>query len=67
MMIQSIQKGRATTVVTIANIASDRPVSDQLLIGFAMASANENPSSLFGWACMQHPESKSATVQLHTD
>lgn len=66
MMIQSIQRGRTTTVVTIANIAEDRPVSDHLVIGFAMHAAGENPSSLYGWACIQHGNG-TATVQLHTD
>lgn len=67
MKIQSIQKGRPTTVVIIVNIAEDRQVPGSLLIGYAMHAAGEDPSSLFGWSCVQHPGGRSATVQLHTD
>jgi len=66
MMIQSIHRGYATTSVTIAGIAEDRPVHNNLLIGFAMHAAGEDPSSLFGWACIQH-DNGTATVRLNTD
>lgn len=66
MMIQSIQKGRATTIVRVERIAADRPVKNDLIIGYAMHAAGEDPSSLFGWACIQHGDG-TATVQLHTD
>lgn len=67
MMIQSIHKGGATTTVNVHHIADDRPVTDDLLAGFAMASAHEDPSSLFGWSVRRYPDEKAAVVQLHTD
>lgn len=67
MMIQSIQKGGSTTTVNVHRIADDRPVTDDLLAGFAMAKAGEDPSSLFGWTVRRYPDERAAVVSLHTD
>lgn len=65
MMISEIRKGRSTTTVVVTGFAADRPVSDDLVIGFAMHAARENPSSLFGWHI--HHNGETATVSLNTD
>lgn len=64
---ESGYRGRAYREVVIENIADDRPVSDDLLAGFAMASVGENPSSLFGWSVHRWPMTTTATVTLNTD
>lgn len=51
--------------VRVEGFAPDRPVSDDLVAGFAMRAANETPSSLFGWHVTRDEEG--ATVVLHTD
>lgn len=65
MRIESIRRGYATTTVVVTGFAADRPVSDDLILGFAMNAARENPSSLFGWSV--HHNGEVTTVQLHTD
>jgi hypothetical protein len=60
-------RGFGHILVTIDNIAADRPVSDDMLAGFAMASVGENPSSLFGWAVSRSTEFPFAVVRLNTD
>lgn len=67
MNIENIHRGHSTKTVRIVNIADDRPVSDDLLKGFAMKAANEDPSSLFGTEVIRDHEARSATVRLHTD
>lgn len=71
MNIDRIEKSTATTRVHIDRFASDRPVSDDLIAGFAMAAARETPSSLFGWHVCRftgdNGETVSAVVALHTD
>ena len=70
MNIESIRKEYASTQVDIVNIAVDRQVSDDLLIGFAMHAAGENPSRLFGWKVCRFTEGDvtvAARVSLHTD
>lgn len=64
---KSIRRGYATTTVTVENIADDRPVSDDLIAGYAMRGCLENPSSLFGWSVRRYPDEKCAVVSLHTD
>jgi len=67
MNVQSINKNRTYTEVVIERIADDRPVSDELLIGFAMQAAGENPSSLFGWSIQFWGVEPVCTVTLNTD
>lgn len=67
MNVQSTYQGQTYREVTIENIADDRPVSDDLLAGFAMASIGENPSSLYGWSVTRWPMTTTATVTLNTD
>lgn len=68
MFIVSINKGRTITDVHVSGIASDRPVSNDVIAGFAMQGAGENPSSLFGWTVKTYGEPVSgAVVTLHTD
>jgi hypothetical protein len=67
MKVQSTYRGRTYKEVTIEGIADDRPVSDDLLAGFAMASIGENPSSLFGWSVTRPSMTTTAVVTLNTD
>lgn len=60
-------KARTVTIVKIDGIAADRPVSDDLIAGFAMASTGENPSSLYGWTVKRSDSGTEAFVHLHTD
>lgn len=59
--------GRAHKQLVVENIADDRPVSDELLAGFVMASCDENPSSLFGWSVIRYPDENAAVVTLNID
>jgi hypothetical protein len=63
----SITRGRATTTIIVEGFAADRPVSDDMIAGFAMRAANENPSSLFGWQVQHIASEGAAVVFLHTD
>lgn len=65
--MNAIAKGRTATVVSIVDIPTDRGITHDLLIGYAMRAANETPARLFGWACIYNEAAKEATVQLHTD
>lgn len=49
MKAQGIYKGGTYREVTIEHNFDDRPVSDDLLVGWAMREAGETPESLFGW------------------
>ena len=67
MKVQSTYRGRTYKEVTVT-LAEDRPVSDDLIIGWAMAQVGETPSSLFGWSVnrpVQYP--LMAVVTLNTD
>jgi hypothetical protein len=68
MQIQGTYKGRTYKEVTITHNFDDRPVSDDLLIGYAMRVVGETPESLFGWEVKrpaQYPHM--AVVTLRTD
>lgn len=67
MRIQSVQKSSTYTEVVIEAVPDDRPVTDDMLVGFAMHAAGENPSSLFGWAVQFWGVDPVVTVQLFTD
>lgn len=60
-----------STAVEIEGITRDRQVSDDVIAGFAMHAAGENPSSLFGWHVTRWTDDEgltvAATVTLHTD
>jgi hypothetical protein len=61
-------RGRTYKEVTVEHNFDDRPVSDDLIVGWAMAKAGETPESLFGWSVnrpSQYPHM--AVVTLHTD
>lgn len=62
-------KSTSHKVVSVWDIQPDRPVSDDLILGFAMATAGENPSSLFGWEVkrFEGETNTTATVVLNTD
>ena len=60
-------KAQTYREVNVSGIADDRPVSDDFIAGFAMASVGEEPSSLFGWAVDRIPLTTAATVTLYTD
>ena len=67
MKVQGTYRGRTYKEVTVT-LAEDRPVSDDLIIGWAMAQVGETPSSLFGWSISrpsQYP--LMAVVTLNTD
>jgi hypothetical protein len=61
-------KGQTVKVIAVSGIAADRPVSDDLILGFAMATVGENPSSLFGWNVkrFEGETNSTATVELYT-
>lgn len=59
--------GRTQKQVTISHDFKDRPVSDDLIVGWAMAKANEDPSSLFGWRVSRVEDQNVAVVTLYTD
>jgi hypothetical protein len=68
MQIQGTYNGRTYKEVTINHNFDDRPVSDDMLIGYAMHVAGETPESLFGWSVKrpaQYP--LMAVVTLNTD
>lgn len=68
MKVQSIQRNRTCKKVTVT-LAKDRAdIPDALIVGWAMAQANETPSSLFGWSVsrLAH-DSLTAVVTLNTD
>lgn len=67
MNIKSVRGTTPSKYVDIENIEPDRPVSDDLIIGFAMAGARENPSSLFGWSVYRSEDGTWAIVTLNTD
>jgi hypothetical protein len=64
---ETIVKARTFKSAMVVNIAEDRPVSDDLLAGFVMASLGENPSSLFGWDVHRSNDGTMAVVTLNTD
>ena len=68
MKVQSTYRGRTYKEVTIEHDFDDRPVSDDLIVGWAMAQVGETPGSLFGWSVSrpaQYPHM--AVVTLNTD
>lgn len=69
MFIISVNKGRTIIDVHVGGIAADRPVSNDLIAGFAMHAAGENPSSLFGWTVKPYGEERThgAVVTLNID
>lgn len=68
MKVQSIYRGRTYKEVTIEHNFDDRPVSDDLLVGWAMAQVGETPESLFGWGVTRPADfAHLAVVQLNTD
>lgn len=67
MYVQSTYRGRTYKEVTFTLIEG-LSVSDDLLVGFAMKTVGETPSSLFGWSVSrpsQYP--LMAVVTLNTD
>lgn len=71
MRVQATHRGRTYHEVVIEHNFDDRPVSDDLLVGWAMAQVNETPESLFGWTVIR-PEPYGGTpnmavVTLNTD
>lgn len=67
MEITNVQKNLTNVTVTVALPGADRPVSDDLLVGFVMAKVGETPDSLFGWRVSRSDEFPVAVVALHTD
>jgi hypothetical protein len=67
MRIDTVTGSIPTKRVRIDGIAADRPVSDDLLAGFAMKGAGEDPSSLYGWHVSRSEDGKAALVSLYTD
>lgn len=68
MKVQSTYRGQTYKEVTIEHNFDDRPVSDDLLVGWAMAQVGETPESLFGWHVTRPVEfAHLAVVQLNTD
>lgn len=68
MKVQSTYRGRTYKEVTIEHDFDRSPVSDDLLVGFAMKAVGETPHSLFGWSVSrpgQYPHM--AVVTLNTD
>ena len=67
MRIESITGSLPTKRVRVSGLTADRPVSDDLIVGFAMASARETPSGLYGWSVSRGEDGTTATVSLYTD
>ena len=67
MRVTDQRRGYGHKTVTIEGIAPDRQVSDDLLIGFAMHAAGENPSRLFGWSVSTYNDRTKAIVTLNTE
>ena len=68
MKVQSTYKGRTYKEVSIEHDFDDRPVSDDLLVGWAMAQVGETPESLFGWYVSRPVQySHLAVITLNTD
>lgn len=67
MRIESITGSLPTKRVRVSGLTEDRPVSDDLIAGFAMAKAGETPGSLYGWRVSRGEDGTTATVSLHTD
>ena len=68
MQIQSTYRGRSYKEITVTLAPDREDISDDLIIGWAMAQAGETPSSLFGWSVnrpVQYP--LMAVVTLNTD
>lgn len=67
MKVQSTYQGGTYKEVTIEHDFEDRPVSDDLVVGFAMANVGETPERLFGWEVRRPVEFHHlAVVTLHT-
>lgn len=66
MKIESI-RGSIPSKTVVVTLPTDRTVSNDLVIGFAMAKADETPGSLYGWQMLTSPDGKTATVRLYTD
>lgn len=67
MIVESVYRGPSFTEVTV-KLAKDRPVSDDLVIGWAMAHLGETPSRLYGWRVRRAPDRPLvAIVTLNTD
>ncbi len=66
MNIRSIDRGKTVTEVMVENIGA---VSEDMIVGFAMAAVNEDPHSLFGWSVDRYkpPFHQTVTVRLHKD
>ena len=68
MMIQGTYKGRTYVEVSIQHNFDDRPVSDDLLVGYAMNEVGETPESLYHWTVTRPADYPHlAVVTLHTD
>lgn len=65
MRVDAQHRTFATKTVVIVHNFADRPVSDDLIAGWAMAKAGEEPSSLFGWVVKRNETG--AVVLLYTD
>jgi hypothetical protein len=59
--------GRSERQVTIHHNFEDRPVSDDLIAGWAMAQVGEDPSRLFGWRVSRVESQSVAVVTMYTD
>lgn len=53
--------------VVVVRLAADRPVSDDLIAGWAMAQISESPSTLYGWSVSRTEDGEHAYVRLNTD
>lgn len=67
MKATTVTRNLTNITVTVELPSESRPVSDDLIVGFAMASVNETPDSLFGWSVSRSDEFPFATVALNTD
>lgn len=60
------RRGRATTEVTVTGVA--RTIADKVVLDVALAAANENRSSIWGWTMARvEADPTTAIVKLHTD
>lgn len=72
MNVTSTRRTGSRKIVEIDGIPADRQVTDDLYVGFAMATVGETPSSLFGWHVCRWTDptgyrTTAVTVTLHTE
>lgn len=59
--------GRTQKQVTVSHDFKDRPVSDDLIAGWAMATVGETPESLFDFRVSRVEDQNIAVVTFYTD